>query len=74
MTEKQLRITNILLVLILLIMTVNLVIDLMPLLITSRILSSFSRPNDAEPFMHIYSVTQAPGEGPFFIINPTQSP
>lgn len=71
MPEKQLRITNILLALILLIMTVNLIIDLMPLIITGRILSSFSRSNNATPF--IYSETQTPGEGTFIITNPTQS-
>ena len=74
MSEKQLKITNILLLLILLIMTVNLLLDIIPLLITGRILSSFSRSTDATPFIGIYSKTLAPGEGTFIITNPTQSP
>lgn len=74
MPEKQLRFTNILLVLILLIMTLNLIIDLVPYIITGSLLRSFSRTNDADPFMGIYTVTQALGEGSFFITIPTQSP
>lgn len=72
MSEKQLRITNILLSLILLILTINLIIDLMPLIITGRILSSFSRSTDATPFISFYSETRASGEGTFIITNPTQ--
>lgn len=74
MSEKQLRITNILLFFILLIMTVNLLIDLVPLIITGGILRSISRSTNSTPFSSIYSKTLAPGEGSFFIVNPTQSP
>ena len=74
MSEKQLRITNILLALILLIMALNLIIDLVPLIITGGILSSISRSSNSTPFISIYSKTLAPGEGTFINTNPAPSP
>ena len=74
MSEKQLRITNILLFLILIILIINLVIDLTPLIITGKILSTFSRSKNTTPLFTITTKTLVPGEGSFVITNPTKSP
>lgn len=62
MPEKQRRVTNILLCLILLVLLAQLLVDLVPYIITGRILNSisFSSSNSSTPFV-CYS-TQEPQE------------
>ena len=72
MYSQQLKNINILLILILFIMIINLVIDLMPYMITAKILGSIFRTNSSSneesPAFGFYKITPEPGEGTFFTV------
>jgi hypothetical protein len=72
MSEKQLRITNVLLFLILIILILNLAVDLFPYYLTGRIFSSFSSSTNNSPPI-IYTRVPDPDEIPHFIIR-TKTP
>ncbi len=73
MTEKQLRLTNILLVLILITLLINLVVDLLPYIITGRLLGSFFTSNKTSPMITFSTQTLDPEKSPLFFLS-TQSP
>jgi len=69
MSEKQLRITNILLFLILIVLLLNLAVDLFPYYLTGRIFSSFSSSkNNSPPTTFSTSVPEPNENPPFFVI------
>lgn len=72
MYQKQLKSINMVLIVILVILMINLIIDLMPYLISAKIIGSIfeaSLNNDEpKPLIQIYEKTMEPGEGTFFSI------
>ncbi|MBG0770665.1 MAG: hypothetical protein H0S82_03105 [Anaerolineaceae bacterium] len=72
MPEKQRRITNILLFLILLVLLAQLAVDLVPYIITGRILNSisFSSSHSSTPFIY-FSTSDSMDS---FIVHDTPSP
>jgi hypothetical protein len=73
MTEKQSRLTNVLLVLILIVLVINLAVDLYPYYLTGKILGSFFRSENDPPFLSIFTDNPEPIENPVNIV-PTATP
>jgi hypothetical protein len=73
MSDKQLRITNVLLLLILIILIISLFVDLMPYIIAGRMLGSFFRSNNDSQFISISTPSHDPSENPYNL-TPTMTP
>lgn len=67
MSEKQLRVTNVLLFLILIVLLLSLAVDLFPYYLTGRIFSSFSSTTSNSPPI-FYTRVPEPDENPLFFV------
>ena len=73
MVENQLRRTNALLCIILIVLLISLVVDLIPYILAGNILSSFFRANNNNTPFITFS-TQEPSNNSFYSISPTNTP
>lgn len=68
MYEKQLRLTNVLLFLILIVLVINLAIDLYPYYLTGKIFGAFSKSNNKSPLITFSTNVPEPDGNPLFFI------
>jgi hypothetical protein len=73
MSEKQLRLTNVLLFLILIVLLLNLAVNLIPYYITGAILRLFSSSNKSSPAITISTSIPEANQGPIYFA-PTITP